>query len=157
MDKREAILARILVILQGIPLQVGYVQHSVFRNRGELPEGKRPAIVLLDGVEEAVTPMTTKGHTRFMAPAVIRMLPQIFVLLKPRMLPDNAGVGEEINTFRAAVIKAMNDDATLIQLCGSNGQLALQRFETDMQTGSTLQGEMRFDFAIDYVLDPNAL
>lgn len=156
MDTREAILQRLLVILQGIPTQIGYDVHTVFRNRGELKEDKRPSIVLLDGVEDIRTRYDGRGRV-FMSPTVMTLSPQIFVLLKPRPLPDNAGVGAELSTFRAAVIKAIAADKTLAQLCGSNGGIILNRTETDMQTGSTLEGQLRLDFAVDYVLDPSAL
>jgi hypothetical protein len=156
MDKRETILERVLAILTAIPQQMSYDQNSVFRNRGELPEDKRPSLILLDGVEHNVTPPTGTGKG-FMRPSVMRLLPQIFVLLKPRDHVTNEGVGEELSAFRSSVIKAIGLDRELIQLCGSNGQVALLSSETDMQTGSTLQGELRLDFAIDYVLDPNAL
>lgn len=155
MDKREAILARLLAILDNIPDVITPAQ-LVVRNRGELPEDKRPAIVLLDGSEEVRISHSGRGGV-LMTPAVMTLSPQIFVLLKPRQDAANTGVGEELSAFRVAVIKAIAQDQILAQLCGSNGQVILNRVETDMQTGSTLSGELRFDFAIDYTLDPNAL
>lgn len=83
--------------------------------------------------------------------------PQLFVLLIPRKLPDNAGVGEELSAYRKAIIKAIAEDRTLAHICGSNGQVQLNRVETDMQTGSTLEGQLRLDFQFDYTLDPSAL
>jgi hypothetical protein len=155
-DKREEILEQLLVILESIPPLLGYDEHSVFRNRGEIKEDKRPCIIILDGVENANTSNERKGRV-FMSTNIITLLPQIFVLLKTRMTPTNDGVGEELSTFRAAIIKSLADDKTLADLCGPNGMISFRRCETDMQTGSTLQGQMRLDFAINYVLDPTTL
>lgn len=152
-DRREEILSRLLVILTAVPPQVGSPVHTVFRNRGELPDDKRPSIVLLDGGETIKTPYGNKGRV-LMSPAVMTLRPQIFLLLQPRKTIDNAGVGAELNLFRKAIIKAIANDQDLTHLCGSNGGIQLDSCETDMQTGSTLTGEMRFDFSIDYMLDP---
>ena len=76
------------------------------------------------------------------------------MLLKPAELKDNSGVGTELNTFRAAICKAMATDTALAAIVGPNGDITLRNVETDMQTGSTLQGELRLDFWINYVFDP---
>lgn len=155
-DKGELILERVLAILAAIPQQLGYSTHTTWRNRGELAEDKRPAMVLMDGTEENVKLAQGAGRV-FMSPTVMRLFPQIFVLLKPRDLVTNEGVGLELRTFRNAIIKAIAQDKILPQLCGSNGGVSLLRMETDMQTGSTAQGELRLDFAFDYTLNPNEL
>lgn len=157
-DKGELILERILAILTAIPQQLGYSVHTTWRNRGELAEDKRPAMVLMDGTEENIKLLQTQGSGRvFMSPTVMRLFPQIFVLLKPRDTILNEGVGLELRTFRNAIIKAIAQDKILPQLCGSNGSVSLLRVETDMQTGSTAQGELRIDFAFDYTMNPNDL
>lgn len=155
-DKREAILERLLDILDDVPHLMGYDEQTVFRNRGELKGDKRPSLVLLDGTEYAKNSVERKGRV-FMSATVMTMTPQIFVLLKERTLPTNEGVGEELNAFHSAITRAIATDSELAELCGPNGQVSLRRVETDMQTGSTLQGQMRMDFAIDYVLDPDEL
>ena len=157
-DKREAILVRMLGVLTAIPPQLGYDQHIVARNRGEFPEAKRPALVLLDGLEEQNPNFLTDNRGRqFMSPSIMTLRPQIFVLLKARERVDNEGVGTELNTFRAAIVKALATDSALAALVGANGDISLKRVETDMQTGSTLQGQMRMDFWINYVFDPYAI
>jgi hypothetical protein len=155
-DTRESILQRTFVVLSAIPAQIGYTAHSVFRNRALLKEDKRPAIVLLDGTEQSDTRLESRGRM-FMAPHVMVMSPQIFVVLKERLTPSNDGVGEELNTFRVAIVNALAHDAMLIRLCGANGEVALRRCITDMQNGALLQGQMQLDFALTYVLDPNKL
>ena len=155
-DRRAEILARLFVIIGTIPDQLGYSSHSTFRNRGELKDDKRPAIALLDGTETHDLRVEGRGR-QFMSPNIVTMMPQIFVLLVPRKLPDNTGVGDELNTFRVAIIRAIANDQQLAMLCGPNGGVSLRRVETDMQTGSTLQGQLRMDFAFKYVLDPYSL
>ena len=115
----------------------------------------RPVVVLLDGVEEIVPNFDTGGRGRkSMSPQVMVMRPQIFVLLKPAELGDNAGVGTELNTFRLAIIQAIARDTALAMLVGSNGDISLRETITDMQTGSTLQGELQLNFWLRYVLNP---
>lgn len=155
MDKREAILERLLTILQGIPNTVGASEHTVCRNRGLLQDEALPALVLLDGNEVEAVTSERRGRTA-MSAQVMQMLPQIFVVLKPRDLPSNEGVGEELNQFRAALIQAFNTDAQLLQLLGSNGQIVLRRVDTDLNTGNQLRGEAQFHFAINYVMNPAA-
>jgi hypothetical protein len=155
-DKRDLILTQLLTILEAIPDQLGYTAHSVFRNRGELKDDLRPAIVLLDGTEQHDARVEGRGRM-FMSPNIVTLLPQIFVLLVPRKLPTNLGVGEELNVFRVAIIRAIATDDTLASLCGPNGGVFLRKCDTDMQTGNTLQGQLRMDFAFKYVLDPYSL
>lgn len=152
-DKRAQILDRLEAVLDAIPQQMGYDDHTMARNRGGLDEEQRPAIVLLDGVEEAFLNNEGRGRT-FMTSSVMTLLPQIFVLLVPRKTPDNAGVGDELTAFRNAVIGAIANDQQLASLCGSNGEVSLRRVETDMQNGALLEGQLRLDFAFKYVLDP---
>lgn len=156
MDKREAILERLLALLQGIPAQAGYDTYSVFRNRTLLKEDKRPAIALLDAGELSDTLLEARGRM-FFTPQVMTMLPQIFVLLKERTTPSNDGVGEELNVFRVAIIKAIAEDRALQQLCGPDGMVSLRRVTTDLQNGALLQGQMEMDFALTYVLNPGKL
>lgn len=154
LDRREQILRRLLVILSDVPGDLGYLESSAWRNRGELKGDKRPAVVLLDGSEVRKSNNEGKGRV-FMSPSVMSMSPQIFVLLKLRERPTNEEVGEELNLFRVAVIKAIAGDRELARLCGSNGQVSLRRVVTSLQTGSSLEGQMQLDFIFDYVLNPN--
>ena len=156
MDKRETILAHLLSMLQTID---GVAQldgsKSVFRNRGEVPAEKLPAIVLLDGREVMKVTNSTRGGMR--APTVFTLSPQIFVVLKPRDDINNDGVGEELLTYRAKIIALLRDDDALWALLGSNGEAIYEGHETDMQTGSTMQGQMQMNFTFSYVLNPSDL
>jgi hypothetical protein len=152
MDKREMILAHLLSLLQTLDglAQLDGIK-SVFRNRGEVPAEKLPAVVLLDGQERI------KISRPLSNPTIFTLNPQIFVVLKPRDDINNDGIGEELSAFRVKIIKLMRDDDTLVAMLGANGQIVYGGHDTDMQTGSTMQGQMQMNFALDYVLNPSDL
>jgi hypothetical protein len=78
-------------------------------------------------------------------------------VLRPRNTIDNPGVGEELSGLRMQVLKAFTNDDELWALLGSNGELIHSGHDTDMQTGSTVLGQMQMRFQLTYVLDPNDL
>ena len=151
-DKREAILARILALLRTVngvtpPLQV-------FRNRAQFETPQLPALVLLDGKEVLKNP--SMPHTRggAIVPTVYDLTPQVFIILRPRENINDGGVGEELSDLRMQVLKAIIYDDDLRGLLGSNGEINYLGHETDLQTGSTIEGQMRLDFQLSYVFDP---
>jgi hypothetical protein len=148
-DKREQLLAQMFVVLTAIP---GVV--NSFRNRGELPEDKRPAIVLLDGTEEVRPPQNVKGGARLLGPIMCSLKPQVFALLVPDG-PQNTGKGQELSAFRMQILKAVLTDPTLKALCGTNGSITYDSMSTDMQTGSSMEGQLQINFTLAYVLNPN--
>lgn len=147
-DKRKIILDRVFALLQAIP----GVTHS-FRNRGDLKEELRPAVLLLDGTESADGAAYQRGRVA-VSPNVITMQPQIFVLPVPKDLPGNNGVTADIEDWRRKIIRALTLDDQLISFVGPNGQIEYRGMDTDMQSGSTMVGEIQFHFAFRYVLDP---
>lgn len=152
-DKREAILQRMFAILNSIdgPAVIEGMP-SIFRNRGEVPDDKCPALVLLDGRE--VIRVSTSGKGGIQTPTTFTIQPQVFVLLKQRENTNNDGVGEELSGFRMKLLKAFATDEDLIAMLGSNGEIQYLGHETDLQTGSTMLGQMQMLFALTYVLNP---
>jgi hypothetical protein len=152
-DKREAILQRMFAILAGVsgPAVVDG-QVSIFRNRGEVPVEKLPALVLLDGREEIRLSASGKGG--ILAPTLFTLQPQVFVVLKPREDVNNDGIGEELSDYRMRLLKAFTSDDSLLALLGSNGEIQYLGHESDMQTGSTMLGQMQMMFSLTYVLNP---
>jgi hypothetical protein len=155
---REQILNRVFEILSeisGAP--------PVYRNRGDIQDIQRPAIVVLDGIEHNIASEQESIKTRRMVPAVIVMSPQIFMLLKER---DNANndtvgnlpdpVGAEINFWLDAIRGALSNDPLLLSYLTPNGQVIYRGCWTDMQTGSTLIGELRLFIDLVYVWLPPA-
>lgn len=153
--KREQILARLEVLLATIP---GIT--AAYRNRAEFPDDKLPAAVLLDGSERIIEQVAQYKSVR-MPPAIMVLMPQVFVILKPRDDLSNttlggisAPIGEELSTYLDRVITAVVNDPTLVSLVGSNGQISYRGSETDMATGSSIVGQLRVDFDFHYVFMP---
>jgi hypothetical protein len=159
-DKREAILLRLLDILRGVD---GFV--TVWRDRGPLQpidaETKAPNLpagILLDGSEVIQVRTAGKALGGRPPPATTFVLrPQIWIVLMPKDNLTNEGVGEELSAFRVKVYTAVTRDGTLAALLGNNGEIEYRGSTTDMQTGSSLEGQMQMDFDFTYVLNPNEL
>jgi hypothetical protein len=151
-DKREMILSRLLTLLGTV--NGGPETLSVFRNRAEIPSEKLPALVLLDGKEVLKNPQAvhTRGGAR--APGIFELTPQVFIVLKPRDTIENTGVGEELSGLRMRVLNAFTWDDELSALLGANGELMHTGHISDLQTGSTVVGQMQLYFQLTYVLDP---
>lgn len=152
-DKREMILQRMLEILASIAA-IGDAP-TIHRNRGEVPPELLPALVLLDGRE--VIRVSTSGKGGILAPTVFTLHPQVFVVLRPTVDPTNTGIGELLSDYRVKLLKAFKDDDSLIAMLGTNGEINYLGHETDMQTGSTMLGQMQMMFSLNYVLNPNDL
>jgi hypothetical protein len=161
-DRREAILEQILVVLAQVG--TGWVaavdsEPSVFRNRAEIPPEKLPALVLLDGREQVITSTLRKDQMGIVpsatAPSVYTLSPQVFIVLKPRQTLANEGVGEELSQMRMKLVPAVLDDDTLGTLIGPSGGIRYMGHLTDLQTGSTVLGQMQLNFEFSYVLNPN--
>lgn len=154
-DKREMILSRLLTLLGTV--NGGPETLSVFRNRAEIPSEKLPALVLLDGKEVLKNPQAvhTRGGAR--APGIFELTPQVFIVLKPRDTIENTGVGEELSGLRMRVLNAFTWDDELNALLGANGELMHTGHISDLQTGSTVVGQMQLYFQLTYVLDPSDL
>ena len=160
-DAREAIIQLIMSSLQGIP---GLV--NVWRDRGlgepydvetELPVV--PAAIFLDGKERSTQPSTVGHGLRPgpLPPVPMIFEPQIYIILLPRTTIANEGVAAELANWRMLVLKAMLRNPDLMNLLGTEGDIHWTGLATDMQSGSLCRGEIRFDFAIKYVFNPDDL
>lgn len=168
-NRREAILLRILAVLETVE-GVAEVddEKSVFRNRGQVADEKRPAIVLLDGslrLRSNTTPsggrnrnFTDDGESGLL-PGEYTLVPQIFVLLPLAPNSDNEGQGELLSVFEINILAALSVDDELWELLGGrgNGIMEYRAMDTDMQTGSSMEGQMQLDVAFTYSFDPDEL
>lgn len=145
--KRERILSRLEAIGLTIPSFETYA-----RNRGLMDNDQRPVWILLDGDERTKLGGTGRGR-RQMSPVLVTMRPQIWVSVKTRK-PLNKEIGQELNLHRVNIISAIANDAVLLTEITPNGDIGYEGFETDLKSGSTLDGTMRLDFAITYPMDP---
>jgi len=148
MDRREQILARLADVLGTIA--------PTFRNRGELPDDKRPAITLLDADElTKETPMSV-GTRISIAPKFISLQPEIYIALDSRK-PDNKNTGQDLNVLRVKIVKAVCLDGVLITLVGSNGRIEYNGCITDLARNRDMAGEMGLIFAFVYIINPSEL
>jgi hypothetical protein len=151
--KREEVLAHLLTILENIVVPDGFPAiETVVRNRALLDNERCPGIALLDGDEATKATGAGRGRVR-MTPVITILKPQVFVLLKLKK-PQNEQVGQHINAYRGAVIKAVASDAQLIALIGANGDITYDGCETDLKTGMEMTGQIQLNFSISCVLDP---
>lgn len=156
MDRRERILIRLFELLQELTAALDTGWFCV-RNRGELPDDYRPAIVLLDGDEATGLPaQITQGRGQLRTPPIVmEMRPQIFAVLKDNE-PKNDGVGSTLSSTRRLILPkllpSVVGDSTLKQLVGANGYIRYEGFLTDMASGRSMRGEGQFIFAFGYVL-----
>lgn len=150
MDKREIILLRLFAVLSAVDGVTTYV-----RNRGHLPDDKRPAIYLLDGDEAADDRAFDRGRLSE-SPNLVSLDPEVYIALDGRG-PDNARVGEDLNAFRVKIVKAVLFDATLKALIGTNGQIKYRGCVTDLARGRAMNGEMGIHFTLIYHFKPSEL
>jgi hypothetical protein len=159
-DKREQILLRLVDIAKTVS---GIV--TVVRNRGLLDNDKRPSINILDGDERAVLTGGNKVLQRpGFTPQIMLMTPEVWILLKdqrPSNKKDDNGdgsgenIGSILNAFRLDIVQKITTDATLLALLGSNGGIVLNGTTAALKTGTVLDGQMRLDFGLQYVFNPN--
>lgn len=144
MDRREAILARIEVVLQGIS---GI--KTVARNVVEFDETQLPAVSVLEGDEEVIDDSNLNRPT--LRPQIITMTPQVYVRA------DGATVGTTINGLRAAIIQAILSDATLDGLLKSKRKSRYAGQQSTLHAARTMVGATALVFAITYVMSPDEL
>jgi hypothetical protein len=147
MDKREAILQRLVEIAAAVP---GVV--TVVRNQDEFSEHARPAIAVFDGDEAAEERFDQPAHPG-RAPNLIEMTPEVVILLGG--LPER--VGTALNELRARLVKAVLLDAQLAALAGTNGRVRYVGCSTHLGQGRSMEGSMGVQFAFAYVLRPEQL
>jgi hypothetical protein len=145
MDKREAILRRLVEIAAGLE---GVV--TAVRNQDEISERARPAIAIFDADESTAE---HAGDHPGRAPNIVEMAPEVLILLggKPGM------VGSALNALRAKLIQAVLTDPHLVGLAGANGHVRYAGCSTHLGHGRSMEGSMSVHFSFAYVLRPEQL
>lgn len=146
-DKRESILVRLLEISKGIDgIQAAY------RNKDEIGEKLRPAIVILDADEASNDGDNNRGRP-FASLRRVTMTPEIYIILGGK--PET--VGTDINALRSKLIKAILTDTTLAGIVGTSGGMSYEGCITSLARGRTMEGECSILFSFTYILNPSEL
>lgn len=146
-DRRENILAKILEILKTIE-----GMESIERNRDQLPADMRPAILLLDGHEEARRDADGRGRVGA-APNRVIMKPEIYIALDTRK-PKNLNVGPRLNAFRALVIGKLMTNSELEGMCEN---MFYAGSISDLAKDGGMDGVMGISIEFTYLLKPAEL
>jgi len=148
MSKREDIMARLLVILNTVE---GF--KFVARNVDEFPEKIRPAVILLDGDEEAVAELA-RPWVKGKAYTVVQMNPLIVISMGGR--PQD--VGADINELMARTVTAVLSDVELTTIVVVNAQCGVYYLASDYRLSHSLamDCDMQMRFGIRYTLLPAA-
>lgn len=127
---------------------------AVERNFIRPDEELLPAVVLFDGDEAIADVPNAERWKDASAPYLMTMRPEIYV----RSAYDYRRVGTEMNTLRARIHKALTTDSQLTAHVGAgrggNGRIMLERVETGLGVGRTMEGEMILRYAFTYILSP---
>lgn len=147
MDKREAILGRLVAIAERLP----GIKTAV-RNQDEVSERARPAVVIFDG-DETVDENGNERRRNGEAPSIIEMTPEALIHLGA--VPET--IGPALNAVRAKLINAVLTDSQLLALTGPNGRVRYIGCSTHLGHGRSMEGSMSVQFAFAYVLRPDQL
>lgn len=140
-NKRADILARIIVVAKTI-----VAPNCVYRNVTDVPETRRPAIVMLDGDETADE--SAYGRKRpSNGPVEMILKPELFILCS-----DLA----ELETTQHQAIKAFLTDSSLVARC-HDGDIRYLGLATGLGVGRSMEFECGLDFEFRYMLRPDRL
>ena len=145
-DVRELILARLTVTGATV---AGVV--TCLRNASSIADTQCPAVVIYDADEIADQNDTPSRPVN--APRRVGMQPEI--LIKVAGVPE--AVGAEMNAIRAALVKAILSDATLIAMTADARGIRYDGCATRLALGRSMEGEMGVSFTFNYYLKPDDL
>jgi len=140
-DRREEILARLVVIAETIP---GITRAA--RNRQDVSGAARPAIIVTDGHEVCQPP--PNGSRPTTAPSLVDMTPEIVILYSAKA--EDVGTG--INALRLALIKAILGDTDLQNSTGTNGFIRYDGMLNELTRAKDVAAETNVNFTLSYPL-----
>lgn len=143
-DRREAILARLLVIAQGVD---GVV--AARRNHLALSDRQGPTITIFEADEEAEEVVNGREWSG-RGPFLMQMQPEVYVDLGGT--PDT--VGTDLNAIRATLIKAVLLDTTIKEMAAKASYLGSS---TDLSSQRDMKGKMSLAFSFTYLLAPDQI
>lgn len=146
MDRREAILARMLVLaaaVEGV--------ETARRNQLVTDDLQCPVIMIFDGAE---TPRDSDPQRRQpTTPRRVDMQPVISI----KVSESSETVGTEMNRIRAAYLKAMAEDETLIALTHDRVGFRYDGCTPVVDEGRLVEGHMQLQVSLTYILNISEL
>jgi hypothetical protein len=146
-DRRELILDRLDVILSTVP---GVVRAK--RNDPSVPEGLRPASLLLDS-DEDMDPRGAGRNRPSFAPFIVNMRPEIYLLLEGE--PEEAG--RDLNALHDEVLSLVLRDGPLLALTLDGKGVKYEGARAGFGLGRQMEAEMAMDFTITFYENPEPL
>lgn len=170
-DRRDLIIQALLECLSGLTITllgggglsdastvIDTAAGQIAHNRDELPEALLPGLILLDA-DEVRDPRTPEhsGRGQRPGPALMKMTPEIYIVLDVRKPPNDANIGKDLNTARKAILYAVLHDTNLQVLTGDNGTITYDGCVTDLARNRTMKGQMGLSLTFTYPLIPGEL
>lgn len=146
-DRREAIMKRLLEVAAKCRGVAG-----AWRNKDEISEHARPAVLIFDADEAALEIDRGLNHNG-RSPNLIRMQPEIYLLLGEK----SETVGTAINAFRRDFLARVLTDSALVNLCGTNGGVRYGGCATGLARGRNMEATMGIILQVTYPLIPAEL
>ena len=146
-DKREEILAR-LAQLAG---QVKDIK-TALRGVDTVAETSMPAMVVNGADESADESGYDRGRPAH-SKTRVEMMPDIWIFRAEKSANLETLLNESLAHFRKAVLT----DAALIDILGTNGKIEYIGCKTGFKRGRQMDGTLRVDIRLVYVLDPTLI
>lgn len=143
---REAILARMLTLAEGLGQIVTAKRNQLFNDDLHLP-----ALIIFDGDETA----RDSDPPRRPATTVRRIDMRPVVTIQVSAGSDQ--VGTELNAIRAAYLKALTEDAELIALTHDRVGFRYEGCAPVVEQGRLIEGALQLQASFTYILNPAEL
>lgn len=149
-DRREAILAQLLVIATTTP-----GVKTAARNRDAPSDEELPAIIIYDGDEATLETDDAPGDLRRPSAKPRRVAMTATLEISLGAQPED--VGTDVNVLRAYMIRTILQDATLLSLVQDGKGIHYLGASMGSDLGRALQANMILNFAFTYLLSVSDL
>lgn len=143
-DRREAILARLLVVAAAVD-----TSFEARRNESSLPDNQK-YVVLLDGDEHAIGELPGRRADNDPPPQIVEMTPEV----QFRLAGKAKDVGAALNLLRINLIAAVLKDPTLLSHTVKQRSIRYAGSATATERGRSMEGGIGVAFTFAYLLRP---
>ncbi len=146
-DQRELIMVRLTEVVNVAGVK------TVSRNRVDFDDTQLPAVGVLEGDEEVAENTLGRSARASGRPYIVTATPQVFI----RVGGISENIGTDLNTLRAAIIKALLDDADLTAMSMDDGGMQYAGMQSMLHAARSMIGATAMVFVIKYLLYPGQL